>query len=363
MDNGQVWLYWGSWGAARRVKLKDNMKELAGSVETVKATGFFEAPWVHKYRGNYYFSYASGYPSTTNYSISSSLAGPWTNKGVINALLDNSETNHQAIVKYLGHWYFIYHAANAPGGWTYRRSVNIDYLYYDKDANILPIVRTTTGVDEVDNALVKDGVYRLAASHSGLVLGDAKGIVTQQTKSDSENQQWILKQSAEKLRYYSMMNLGTKKYFCTDGLALLDTVKTKDSPCEFRIENASAAKGYYLFANYDDDFVGDILNVSKDANMPLIAWVRSGEDNQKFKFEYVSEQPTKILPAQSAPMVMHYDQASGIVNLGNASNWALFDISGKMLLNGVGETINVRGLNPGLYLVKSRGQSETIVKF
>ena len=105
------------------------MIELASTPEDIKIKDFFEAPWMHKYRGNYYFSYASGYPSTTNYSMAPSINGPWTQKGVINDKMENSETNHQAIFKYLGHWYFMYHGANSPGGWTYRRSVNIDYLY------------------------------------------------------------------------------------------------------------------------------------------------------------------------------------------------------------------------------------------
>ena len=169
-DGNDIWMYWGSWNAGRRVKLKENMIELASTPEDIKIKDFFEAPWMHKYRGNYYFSYASGYPSTTNYSMATSLNGPWTQKGVLNDKLDNSETNHQAIFKYLGHWYFMYHGANAPGGWTYRRSVNIDYLYYDENANIQKIKRTTTGVDKVNNALVENGTYRLTVSHSALSL-------------------------------------------------------------------------------------------------------------------------------------------------------------------------------------------------
>ena len=77
-DGNDIWMYWGSWNAGRRVKLKENMIELASTPEDIKIRDFFEAPWMHKYRGNYYFSYASGYPSTTNYSMATSLNGPWT---------------------------------------------------------------------------------------------------------------------------------------------------------------------------------------------------------------------------------------------------------------------------------------------
>ena len=45
------------------------------------------------------------------------------------------------------------------------------------------------------------------------------------------------------------------------------------------------SKGYYVYGDYDSDFVGDVLNISKDAGMPVITWVRTGTDNQKFKLE------------------------------------------------------------------------------
>lgn len=85
-DGDDIWLYWGSWSAGRRVKLKENMIELASKPEDIGIKDFFEAPWMRKFRGNYYFSYASGYPSTTNYSMAPTINGPWTQEGVINAL-------------------------------------------------------------------------------------------------------------------------------------------------------------------------------------------------------------------------------------------------------------------------------------
>lgn len=297
-DGNDIWMYWGSWNAGRRVKLKENMIELASTPEDIKIRDFFEAPWMHKYRGNYYFSYASGYPSTTNYSMATSLNGPWTQKGVLNDKLDNSETNHQAIFKYLGHWYFMYHGANAPGGWTYRRSVNIDYLYYDENANIQKIKRTTTGVDKVNNALVENGTYRLTVSHSALSLVEENGIVVQRPESEKDaNQFWTVERSTKNARHYTLKNYGTGRYYCPPK-TLLDTVKTSATACEIRIENASAAKGYYLYGDYDSDFVGDVLNVSKDAGMPVITWVRTGADNQKVKLAKAT--PPAVAPESSS---------------------------------------------------------------
>ena len=303
-DGDDIWMYWGSWNAGRRVKLKENMVELAGTPEDIKIKDFFEAPWMHKYRGNYYFSYASGYPSTTNYSMASNINGPWTQMGVLNDKLDNSETNHQAIFKYLGHWYFMYHGANSPGGWTYRRSVNIDYLYYNEDAVIQKIKRTSTGVDKVNNALVENGGYRMTVSHSNLTLEDENGIVVQRplvedsAEARAKSQLWVLKQ-AEKRRHYTLQNFGTGRYYCPP-TKLLDTVKTSATPCEIRIENASVTKGYYLYGDYDSDFVGDVLNISKDSGMPVITWVRTGTDNQKFKLEKAALPDTATVVSSSS---------------------------------------------------------------
>ena len=149
-DDGQAYLFWGSWNAGRWVKLKDNLTELDGDVRNLEAKNLFEAPFIHKKGDTYYLTYASHYPSTTEYSISKSITGPWEYKGVINDLLPVSETNHQGIVQFKGNWYFVYHNAQLPGGGVYRRSVCVDKLEFNEDGTIKKIVRTETGVPRVD---------------------------------------------------------------------------------------------------------------------------------------------------------------------------------------------------------------------
>ena len=374
-DGNDIWMYWGSWNAGRRVKLKENMIELASTPEDIKIKDFFEAPWMHYFRGNYYFSYASGYPSTTNYSMAPSLNGPWTQKGVINDKMENSETNHQAIFKYLGHWYFMYHGANSPGGWTYRRSVNIDYLYYDRDGNIQKI-KHTNGVDPVDNALVEAGGYRMVVSHSNLALEDSDGMVVQQTADENnESQLWVLVRG-EKSRYYTLQNFKTKNFYCPSTM-LLDTVATKSTPCEIRIENASKEKGYYLFADYDSDYLADVLNVSKDVGMPLITWVRTGTDNQKIKL--VKAELPKVEPPEDSLTVTPpdsgnggttgleraraagaslakfatYDGAARVIRLAKTMDWTVLDANGVVVRRGYGNEINVVNVRAGTYFVRS----------
>ena len=372
-DGDDIWMYWGSWNAGRRVKLKENMIELASTPEDIKIKDFFEAPWMHYFRGNYYFSYASGYPSTTNYSMAPSINGPWTQKGVINDKMENSETNHQAIFKYLGHWYFMYHGANSPGGWTYRRSVNIDYLYYDRDGNIQKI-KHTSGVDPVDNALVEAGGYRMVVSHSNLALEDSDGMVVQQTADENnESQLWVLARG-EKSRHYTLQNFKTKKFYCPS-ITLLDTVVTKSTPCEIRIENASKEKGYYLFADYDSDYLADVLNVSKDVGMPLITWVRTGTDNQKIKLVKVELPPpdsadsgrtgverARVLAGALPTRFAVYDAAARVIHLAKTVDWTVLDANGVVVRRGYGNEINAKSMRPGAYFVRSGARFAKVVE-
>ena len=80
---------------------------------------------------------------------------------------------------------------------------------------------------------------------------------------------------------------------------MLDTVKTSETACDIRIENASVNKGYYVYGDYDSDFVGDVLNISKDAGMPVITWVRTGTDNQKFQFK-AAKLPEPVVESSSS---------------------------------------------------------------
>ncbi|ASB50118.1 glycoside hydrolase family 43 protein [Alkalitalea saponilacus] len=149
-DDGRVYMYWGSWDEVRVVELKSNMVELAGPVMNVEGLdNFFEAPFMHKRGDIYYMSYAAGYPSRTEYAISDNPLGPWVEKGVINDVIPNSPTNHQAIVHFKGNDYFIYHTAGLPNGGPFRRSVCIDKLEYDENGLIKKVVRTTTGVPQI----------------------------------------------------------------------------------------------------------------------------------------------------------------------------------------------------------------------
>lgn len=149
IDNGQAYLFWGN-TKCRYVKLKENMIEMDGPVKTIDLPQYTEAPWIHQ-RGNwYYLSYATQFPEKIAYAMSKSINGPWEYKGILNELAGNSNTNHQSIIEFKGKWYFIYHNGGIqPEGSSFRRSVCIDELKYNKDGSMKRVVMTSEGVVQV----------------------------------------------------------------------------------------------------------------------------------------------------------------------------------------------------------------------
>lgn len=99
---------------------------------------FFEAAWVHKYNGKYYFSYSTGDTHNIAYGIGDSPYGPFTYQGVIlKPVL--GWTNHHSIVEFDGKWYLFFHDSSLSGGKTYLRSMKVAPLEYNADGTIKTI--------------------------------------------------------------------------------------------------------------------------------------------------------------------------------------------------------------------------------
>ena len=144
-EDGQAYLFWGN-QRCRYVKLKANMIEMDGPIQTVDLPKYTEAPWIHKHGNLYYLSYASEFPEKTAYATAEKITGPWTYRGIITELAGNCNTNHQAIIEYKGRSYFIYHNGGTPMGGSFRRSVCVDYLNYNPDGTIQRVEQTSEGV-------------------------------------------------------------------------------------------------------------------------------------------------------------------------------------------------------------------------
>ncbi|KAI0752159.1 putative xylosidase [Fomes fomentarius] len=96
---------------------------------------FFEAAWMHKYRGKYYFSYSTGDTHFLVYATGDSPLGPFTYQGrILEPVL--GWTTHHSIVEFQGKWYLFYHDCSLSGGVDHLRSVKMREIFYDAQGQI-----------------------------------------------------------------------------------------------------------------------------------------------------------------------------------------------------------------------------------
>jgi hypothetical protein len=113
------------------VILDENGKPLTAKDSTRR---FFEASWLHKYNGKYYFSYSTGNTHFIAYAIGDNPWGPFTYKGVVLNPV-KGWTNHHSIVEINGKWYLFYHDVQLSGQ-THLRNVKVTELHYRPDGSI-----------------------------------------------------------------------------------------------------------------------------------------------------------------------------------------------------------------------------------
>ena len=107
---------------------------IAGDIER----RFFEASWMHKYKGKYYFSYSTGDTHFICYAMGDSPYGPFTYKGrILNPVV--GWTSHHSICEVAGKWYLFYHDSSLSKGITHLRSVKFTNLTYNEDGTIVTI--------------------------------------------------------------------------------------------------------------------------------------------------------------------------------------------------------------------------------
>ena len=99
---------------------------------------FFEASWMHKYKGKYYFSYSTGDTHLLCYAIGDNPYGPFTYQGVILTPVVGWTTHH-AIVEFKGKWYLFHHDCVPSDGKTWLRSLKVKELEYNSDGTIKTI--------------------------------------------------------------------------------------------------------------------------------------------------------------------------------------------------------------------------------
>lgn len=143
-DDNTPYIIWGN-GQCYYARLKDSMTEIDGEIHQIDVPQFEEAPWIHKYNGKYYLTYASGWPEKIAYAIADNIGGPYRPMGVISEIAGNSNTTHPAIVQFRGKWIFFSHNGGLRDGTSYSRSVIAEPMSYDTAGRILPIPPTSEG--------------------------------------------------------------------------------------------------------------------------------------------------------------------------------------------------------------------------
>ena len=96
---------------------------------------FFEAAWMHKYKGRYYFSYSTGDTHFLCYATGDNPYGPFTYAGkILNPVV--GWTSHHSICEFEGKWYLFYHDSSLSKGVTHLRSVKMAEIHYDENGLI-----------------------------------------------------------------------------------------------------------------------------------------------------------------------------------------------------------------------------------
>jgi hypothetical protein len=99
---------------------------------------FFEASWVHKYKGKYYFSYSTGDTHFICYAIGDNPYGPFEYAGkILNPVV--GWTSHHSIVEFENEWYLFYHDSSLSKGVTHLRSIKVTKLVHDENGFIKTI--------------------------------------------------------------------------------------------------------------------------------------------------------------------------------------------------------------------------------
>lgn len=134
---------------AKVAKLSDDMLSFASPVQDVQILDengellssadhdrrFFEAAWLHKYNGTYYFSYSTGDTHYLCYATSKSPLGPFTYGGrILEPVI--GWTTHHSIAEFGGKWWLFYHDSSLSKGVNHLRCVKCREIVYDDQGKI-----------------------------------------------------------------------------------------------------------------------------------------------------------------------------------------------------------------------------------
>ncbi len=192
-DDGQAYMYFGGNGNdnMRWIKLNSDMISTSGSAGKWTVPNFFEASWMHKHNGKYYFSYSTNSSAglRIDYMVSNSPTSGFTYGGVMSGQPpSNNNNNHQAVFKFNNEWYQAYHnriVANTAGiTSTYKRNLAIDKIVHQADGKITQMTNTANGLTQL-------GYLNPFKRVEAETMSDNKGIETEVCNAGGMNVAFI----------------------------------------------------------------------------------------------------------------------------------------------------------------------------
>lgn len=169
-DDGSIYMYWGTWGIYKGFgcgagKLAPDMKSFTETrlIPNTEATDFFEAPFVLKKDGKYYFMYSSDscHDETykVQYAVADSPLGPYTYKGCILKTNEDGTVHgpgHHSIIQDGNDYYIVYHRHDNPhSNRGFHRQICVDKMEFMPDGSIKTVTPTHKGVGFLGKNTVK----------------------------------------------------------------------------------------------------------------------------------------------------------------------------------------------------------------
>lgn len=363
-DDGQAYLYWGNGGVCKVVKLKKNMIEMDGYIKDISPSLFTEAAYMHKRNGVYYLTYAGNWPETIEYATSDNPLGPFSHKGKLNALTSSS-TNHQSIIKFKNQWYFIYHTADLEGGGDYRRSVAVEYLFYNEDNTIQEIVQTPFGVASTDSTMncpplpitpnVKVNDDSIVSSRE-ITVNEGDSLVFYPETLENGTWLWVLPDgTTTTTQTFSLQNIihdqaGKYMAIFTNSCGIRSYTSYTLS-VDFKMpENIASGKSYVITLVNSDNVI-TIENNKSTNGANLVLATNENSTSQRFVFTSVGGVYWKIAPESVESRV--FDVYN--ISTEDGANIVIWDYWG-----GVGQQWQIAELKPDIYCFISRNSGKCI---
>ena len=155
-DDGQRYLYFGGGSSpnSRVIRLGANMTSTVGSATPMGTTNFFEASYMHKRNGIYYYTYSSQPTSTILCDTNSNPTNGFIHLPyVLKAPVNFNNNNQSSFFTYQGNWYCAYHnryESDKNGISTGRmRNLCLDAVNYNANGTMQTVVCTTNGLPQL----------------------------------------------------------------------------------------------------------------------------------------------------------------------------------------------------------------------